>query len=355
MRSSARLASGSISLAGSLAGVLSRAASAAASACSALVIFLLGGGDQRGVLGLGGDAGIAQQGGQVLLRRGERRLRGADGGGRGLARRIIDHLGVGFDGGDVVADRVDAVVRGGVLEEVLLPPPGLQPGQDLRRAGGGVGGEDLQRHLAVLEQGDLAGLAVVLQLHGLLGPGDRPLLAAGGDGGKDGQAGRDRERGTAVGDPVHVLVAAVAEHLRVGAAAVKPEHDLRAGPGGLLQLRERRGQGRGQAGRLAGDKADRAAVMGGDVGVGAAFLRPAALVVPALGDRLGARIRHEVIVDVVHAGGAWLGGQHRGGEHRLQLRRVGGVGQRRQPRPQGAQVRQHGQPGQRPGARRSGA
>jgi len=39
-------------------------------------------------------------------------------------------------------------------------------------AGGGVGGDDLQGHLAVLEQGDLAGLAVVLELHALPGPGD---------------------------------------------------------------------------------------------------------------------------------------------------------------------------------------
>ena len=51
-----------------------------------------------------------------------------------------------------------------------------------------VGGEDLQGDLAVLEQGDLAGFAVVLDLHGLLGPGDLPGLAAGGDRGQDGQA-----------------------------------------------------------------------------------------------------------------------------------------------------------------------
>src|SRR5258706_10931310 len=79
--------------------------------------------------------------------------------------------------------------------------------------------------------------------------------AAGADGGQDGQARGDGERGPAVGDPADVLLAAVAEHLGVGAAAVEPEHDPRAGPGGLLQLGQGRGQGAGQAGWLAGDEA----------------------------------------------------------------------------------------------------
>ncbi len=43
---------------------------------------------------------------------------------------------------------------------VLLPPPGLQPGQDLRRAGIKVRGEDLQGDLPVLEQRDLPGRPV---------------------------------------------------------------------------------------------------------------------------------------------------------------------------------------------------
>ena len=80
-------------------------------------------------------------------------------------------LGVRLDAGEVVADLVDAVVLAGVLEEVLFPPPGFQPGQDVRRARLEVGGEDLQGDPAVLEQGDLPGVAVVLELHRLLGPG----------------------------------------------------------------------------------------------------------------------------------------------------------------------------------------
>src|ERR1039457_5501268 len=151
---------------------------------------LPGGGDQRGVIVAGGDAAIAQQRGALLLRGGEPCLGRADGGGGSLARRVAGHLGVGLDGGDVVADGVDAVVGGGVLEEVLLPPPGLQPGQDRRGAGTEVGGEDLQGDVAVLEQGDLAGVAVVLELDGLLGPGDLAGPGARGGGGPGRQCGR---------------------------------------------------------------------------------------------------------------------------------------------------------------------
>ena len=105
-------------------------------------------------------------------------LRVADGGVRLLAGRVADRLGVLLDGGEVVADLVYPVVLAGVLEEVLFPPPGLQPGQDLRRARLGVRGQDLQRDPAVLEQGDLPGVAVVLELHRLLGPRDLPGPAA---------------------------------------------------------------------------------------------------------------------------------------------------------------------------------
>jgi len=201
----------------------------------------------------------------------------------------------------------------------------------------------------VLEQGDLAGLAVVLELDGLLGPGDLPGPAAGGDDGQDGQAGGDGEGSAAVGDPVHVLVAAVPEHLRVGAAAVEPEHDLRSGAGGFLQLGQGQRQGDGQAGGLAGDEAHGAAVVRGDVGVGAAFLRPAALVVPAFRDGFRASVRDEVVIDVVHAGQDRVGGKHRGGERGLQPGRVGRPGDRRQAGPHGPLAGQRRRPGQRPG------
>ena len=280
----------------------------------------------------------------------------ADGGIGLLAVRVADDLGVRLDAGDVVADLVDPVVLAGVLEEVLLPPPGLQPGQDLRRARLEVGGQDLQHDLPALEQRELPGVAVVLDLHGLLSPGDLPPPPAGRDRGDDREHGRDGQRRPPVADPVHVLVAAVPEHLRIRAAAVEPEHDLRARRRGLLQLRQRLGQRDRQPGRLPGHEADRPPVMRGDVGVRAAPFRLAALVVPALGDRLGAGVGDEVVIDVVHTGGDRVRGQHRAGGHLLQRQRIGRIRDRGQRRPQGPQVRQHRQPGQRPRARRrSGA
>ena len=89
--------------------------------------------------------------------------------------------------------------------------------------------------------------------------------------------------------------------------------------------------------------------MRGHVGVRAASFCPAPLVVPALGDRLGAGVGDEVVIDVVHAGDHRVRGQHRGREHPLQLQRVGPVGDRGQPRAQRPQTGQRGQPGQRPG------
>src|ERR1039457_4738113 len=236
--------------------------------------FLLGGGDQPGVLVRGGDGGVAEQRGEAGPGAAEGGFSGAGGVPGSLAGRVINDLGVGLDGGGVVADLVDSVVRGRIFEEVLLAPPGLEPVQDVGGAGIKVGGE-----------------------------------------------GR-----AAVGDPVDVLVAAVAEHLRVGAAPVESEHDLRAGAGGPLQLGQGQGQGHGQAGRLAGDKAHGPAVGGGDVGVGVSFLGPAPLVVPALPDRLGPRIGDEVVIDVVDAGQRRGGGEHRGGERGLQRGRVGRPG-----------------------------
>ena len=221
----------------------------------------------------------------------------------------------------------------------------------MRRAGIKVRGEDLQGDLPVLEQRDLPGLPVVLDLDGLLSPGDLAGTAAAGDGGDDRQARRDRQRRPPVADPVHVLFPAVPEHLRIRAAAVEPEHDRRARRRGLLQLRQRLRQGSGQPGRLPGHEAHRPPVMRGHMGVRAAPFRLAALVVPALRDRLGAGVGDEMVIDVVHAGGDRVGGQHRAGSHLLQRQRIGRVSDPGQPGPQGPQVRQHRQPGQRPRAR----
>ena len=269
-------------LAGSLAGIGSRAACAAASWLLRAGDLVLRGGDQPGVLGGRADGRVGEQHGQVPLGGGEGLFCLVDGGIGLLAGRVVDDLGVGLDAGDVIADLVDAVVLAGVLEEVLLPPPRLQPGQDLRRAGVKVRGQDLQHHLAVLEQRELPGLAVVLELDFLLGPGDLARAAAGGDRGDDREHGRDGQRRPPVADPVHALLAAVPEHLRIRAAPVEPQHDPRARRRGLLQLRQRLGQRDRQPGRLPGHEAHRPPVMRGDVGVRAAPFRLAALVVPAL-------------------------------------------------------------------------
>ena len=220
------------------------------------------------------------------------------------------------------------------------------------RAGAVVGGEDLQHRPAVLEQGELPGFAVLLELHLLLSPGDLAGLAADGDRGQDRQHRRDSQRCPPVGHPVHLLLAAVLEDLRVGAAAVEADHDLRARPGGLLQLGQRLRQGHGQPGRLAGHEAHRPPVVRGDVRVRAAFLCPAPLVVPPLADRFRPGVGDEVVIDVVHPGQHRVGGEHRGGEHPLQPQRVGAVGDAGQRRAQGPQVRQRRQPGQRPGLSR---
>ena len=108
--------------------------------------------------------------------------------------------------------------------------------------------------------------------------------------------------GAAVGDPVHVLLAAVREDLRVGAAAVEPDHDRRATAGGFLQLGQRLRQGDGQPGRFPGHEAHRPPVVGGDVGVRAApSARPRLLFHP-FSARLGAGVGDEVVIDVIHPG-----------------------------------------------------
>src|SRR6266496_1638312 len=150
----------------------------------------VGGGD-RLVLGDRRGVRVGEQRREGTLGGGQLLFRVADPGVRGLACRVGGDLGVDGDLGCVVADLVDAVVLAGVLDQVLFPPPGLQPVQDVRRAGPGVGGEDLQHDLAVLEQGELPGFAVVLELRFLLGPGDGPGFAAGGDRGDDREHGRD--------------------------------------------------------------------------------------------------------------------------------------------------------------------
>ena len=108
---------------------------------------LLRGGDQPGVLGGRADGRVSEQAARSRSAAASCLFCLADGGIGLLAGRVVHDLGVGLDAGDVVADLVDAVVLAGVLQEVLLPPPRLQPGQDVRRAGVKIGGQDLQHHL----------------------------------------------------------------------------------------------------------------------------------------------------------------------------------------------------------------
>ena len=86
------------------------------------------------------------------------------------------------------------------------------------------------------------------------------------------------------------------------------------GRDGFLQLRQGLRQRDGQPGRRAGHEAHRPPVVGGDVRVRPAFLRPAPLVVPALADRFRPGVGDEVVIDVVHAGGHRVRVQHRLGE-----------------------------------------
>ena len=69
-----------------------------------------------------------------------------------------------------------------------------------------------------------------------------------------------------------------------------------------------------EAGRLTGAEEHGPAAGVHHQGVVAAGLGVAAFGVPALGDRLSARIGHEVVVDEVHRVGGGAGGQHPRGE-----------------------------------------
>ena len=213
-------------------------------------------------------------------------------GAAGLALGVGDQVVIVLGAGVVIGQPVDAVVGLKVFEQVLDPPAAAQPGQQCRRGRGGVAGEDLQHRIAVFEQGDLPGLAVVLDGHGLIGQVQHlggPAVAAGGAEPAR-RGGHGGERGAPPGDPVGVLAADGAERQRVGAAAVEPEQDLRVLAEHLAQLGQHAGQGGGKPGRLAAGEAHRPALIVGDHGAGAAGLGVAALGVPALGYRLGALV-----------------------------------------------------------------
>jgi hypothetical protein len=103
----------------------------------------------RGDLGLGvGDGGVlggerqvrVQEFGEFALSVGQRGFGACDRGAGFFPGGVVDDRGVGADIGAVVAQPVDAVVRGEVFEDVLDAPAAAQPGQQRRRGGGGVAG-----------------------------------------------------------------------------------------------------------------------------------------------------------------------------------------------------------------------
>src|SRR5664280_1324565 len=99
------------------------------------------------------------------------------------------------------------------------------------------------------------------------------------------------------------------------------------------QLGQHPGQGRAEPGRLTGPEHHGPAAGIDQQRVVPAGPRVAAFGVPALGDRPGAGVGHEVVIDEVHAVPGRVRSQHRGGERALHLQRVGAVGQRGQPGP----------------------
>src|SRR5664280_2593364 len=129
-------------------------------------------------------------------------LGGCQGFARGGPGGVGDLAGVGADVHAVVGQRVDAVVGGGVFEHVLDPPPGPQPVQQPYRGGGRVAGQHLQHGLVVFVQGELAGGAVALDLHHLVGEQHDLLRATAGDGCRRGGGGGGGQWGPPVADPV---------------------------------------------------------------------------------------------------------------------------------------------------------
>ena len=86
-----------------------------------------------------------------------------------------------------------------------------------------------------------------------------------------------------------------------------------------------------------------------DQGVVPAGLGMAAFDVPALPDRAGTAVGHEVVVDEVDRVGGRVGGQHPGGEGPLQPEWIGAVGEGTQAGPQRLEFRDGHEPDRRAG------
>jgi len=112
----------------------------------------------------------------------------------------------------------------------------------------------------------------------------------------------------------------------------------------LTQLGQDPGQGGRQSGGFARAEDDGPAAGVDQQGVVAAGLGVAAFGVPALGDRAGTGVGHEVVVNEVDRVTGRFRREHPGGECALQPKRVAGVGQGRPPGPQARQLRNHREP-----------
>jgi DNA-binding HxlR family transcriptional regulator len=305
----ARVAAGSISLAGSFAGCLLRSASACASSCLQAVIFCWARGISSSFLVLAAMAGSASSFASATSALASAVLAfvSAFSGGEG---RVGFQLGVHYFIGVIVGERVEAVVDHVVFEHVLLGPPAAQPAGQLGRARVEPPADRLGDHLAVLEQGQLPdGLAVVVHGDLLVGPGDLALAAAAqGDGLHDGQQRGGREGGAPPGQPV--IPGRVYRGEGAGERRPAVEHDQRpAGRAGLVarwegvgERRERGRQGGAQRGGLAGGERDRPSGQVADIGVVVALGGLAAARVAAERDRLVAGVLSDVVIGQVPTG-----------------------------------------------------
>jgi hypothetical protein len=115
--------------------------------------------------------------------------------------------------------------RAAAQENVFSIRHRARPVQQPYPGGGRVTGQHLQHGLVVFVQGELAGGAVPLDLHGLVGEHHLHLLAGPGDGPLGRVGGGGGQWCPPVADPVRSCVPAGGEHARVGPAPVEAQQD----------------------------------------------------------------------------------------------------------------------------------
>ena len=150
---------------------------------------------------------------------------------------------VGAEVHAVVAQRVDALVGGEVLEGVLDAPATAQEVHEAGRGGGELGGQDLEHDAVGFHDAELAGRAVAGELDDLIrdpvvAPGavveGDPAAPWGGVGGDEGAS--------TVGEPVDPGVSQAGEDHRVGPTPVEADHEAGARPADGSELLDDPGQ-----------------------------------------------------------------------------------------------------------------